>query len=159
MASEEGHPAYRSQSDYPLQGTTLGGSTDDPRRQRTRTAAARDTTRAGGGQRQRGVPRAGDLAHPVLPLAPTLGALWDGRGASAPAERRSRSSDSSGPGSRTRGAGAGDQYGDLGLRAARGLSHAPLADSTGAEHGAESRRGHPVTRGLTAHASAIPALR
>src|SRR2546427_5044209 len=38
MASKEGHPAYRSQSDNPLQGTTLGGSPDDPRRQRTRNS-------------------------------------------------------------------------------------------------------------------------
>jgi len=29
--NSEGHLAYRSQSDNPLQGTTLGGSTDDPR--------------------------------------------------------------------------------------------------------------------------------
>src|SRR5437867_10145079 len=145
MRRKEGHPAYRSQSEPPPgRGTTLGGSTDDPRRQRTRTAAARDTTRAGGGQRQRGVPRAGDLAHSVLPLAATLGALWCGRGASAPAERRAWSSDSGGPGSRARGAGAGDQYGDLGLRAARGLSHAPLADSPGAEYGAA----RPAPRGL-----------
>src|SRR5439155_24867103 len=61
MRRKEGHPAYRPQGEPPPgRGTTLGGSTEDPRRQRTRTAAARDTTRAGGGQRQRGVPRAGD---------------------------------------------------------------------------------------------------
>ena len=80
----------------------------------------------------------------VLPLAATLGALWCGRGASAPAERRSRSADSGGPGNRARGAWAGDQCGDLGLRASRGLSHAPLADSPGAEHGAA----RPAPRGL-----------
>jgi hypothetical protein len=36
----EGHPAYRSQSDNPLQGTILGGWTKDPRREHTRNAAA-----------------------------------------------------------------------------------------------------------------------
>src|SRR5215204_4686114 len=80
MRRKEGQSAYRSQSEPPPgRGTTLGGLTDDPRRQRTRTAAACDTTRAGGGQRQRGVPRVGDLAHPVLPMAQTLGALWGRR--------------------------------------------------------------------------------
>src|SRR5437870_12266247 len=155
MRRKEGHPAYRSQSEPPPgRGTTLGGSTDDPRRQRTRTAAARDTTRAGGGQRQRGVPRAGDLAHSVLPLAATLGALWCGRGASAPAERRAWSSDSGGPGNRARGAGAGDQCGDLGLRASRGLSHAPLADSPGAEHGAA----RPARAGLATRRARLTIL-
>src|SRR3989442_1082706 len=75
MASKEGHPAYRSQSDNPLQGTTLGGSPDDPRRQRTRNAPAGHATRAGTRQRQRGLPGAGDLAHPVLPVAEALRAL------------------------------------------------------------------------------------
>src|SRR2546425_6176105 len=62
---EEGHLAYRSQSDNPLQGTTLGGSTDDPGRQHTRTAAARHAAGARGG-RERGLPRSGDLPHGVL---------------------------------------------------------------------------------------------
>src|SRR2546426_1155612 len=85
MASREGHLAYRSQSDNPLQGTTLGGSPDDPRRQRTRNAPAGHAARAGTRQRQRGLPGAGDLAHPVLPVAPALRALWRRRRASATA--------------------------------------------------------------------------
>src|SRR5207248_2088696 len=75
MASKEGHPAYRSQSDNPLQGTTLGGSPDDPRRQRTRNAPAGHAPCAGARQRQCGVPRAGDLAHSVLPVAEAVRAL------------------------------------------------------------------------------------
>src|SRR5947208_16823174 len=77
MRRKEGHPAYRSQSEPPPgRGTTLGGSTDDPRRQRTRTAAARDTTREGGWQRQLLVPRAGDLALYDLYMVESLCALW-----------------------------------------------------------------------------------
>src|SRR5437762_2400017 len=81
---EEGHLAYRSQSDNPLQGTTLGGSTDDPGREHTRNAAARHSTGAGG-RRQCGVPRGRDLAHRVLPLAAPAGTLRGRWRASAPA--------------------------------------------------------------------------
>jgi hypothetical protein len=42
---KEGHPAYRSQSDYPGKGTILGGRTNDPRREHTRNAAAGDPSR------------------------------------------------------------------------------------------------------------------
>src|SRR5262245_21996274 len=66
----EGHLAYRSQSDNPLQGTTLGGSADDPRREGTRTAPACHPARPGAGQCQSGVPGSGDLPRAVLPLAP-----------------------------------------------------------------------------------------
>src|SRR5438034_10117821 len=51
---EEGHLPYLSQSAYPAKGTTVGGRTDDPRRERTRNALARHRARAGDGQRQRG---------------------------------------------------------------------------------------------------------
>src|SRR5688500_20272420 len=63
---EEGHLPYLSQSAYPAKGTTVGGRTDDPRPERTRDAAARHRARAGERQRQRGVPRDGDLANGVL---------------------------------------------------------------------------------------------
>src|SRR3989454_1400790 len=82
---EEGHLPYRSQSAYPAKGTTVGGRTDDPRRERTRNAPARHRARAGAGQRQRGVPRAGDLADVVLPLAQAPGTLRGRRGPLAPA--------------------------------------------------------------------------
>ena len=84
---EEGHRPYLSQSAYPAKGTTVGGRTDDPRRERTRDALARHRARAGAGQRQRGVPRAGDLANRLLSQAPTAGTLWGRRRAPAPAAR------------------------------------------------------------------------
>src|SRR3989442_16023170 len=113
MASKEGHPAYRSQSDNPLQGTTLGGSPDDPRRQRTRNAPAGHATRAGTRQRQRGLPGAGDLAHPVLPVAEALRALWRRRRASAAAARAPWAPGAGAARDRTVGAQRGDQHSDL----------------------------------------------
>src|SRR5438309_8071548 len=109
MASREGHLAYRSQSDNPLQGTTLGGSPDDPRRQRTRNAPAGHAARAGTRQRQRGLPGAGDLAHPVLPVAPALRALWRRRRASATAARAPWAPGAGAARDRTVGAQRGDQ--------------------------------------------------
>src|SRR5262245_64236643 len=77
MRRKEGHQAYRAQSEPPPgRGTTLGGQTDDPGRQRTWIAPARDTSGGGPGQRQRGLSGAGDFAHPVLPMAEALRALW-----------------------------------------------------------------------------------
>src|SRR2546426_986026 len=146
MASKEGHPAYRSQSDNPLQGTTLGGSPDDPRRQRTRNAPAGHATRAGTRQRQRGLPGAGDLAHPVLPVAEALRALWGRRRASEAAARAPWAPGAGAARDRTVGAQRGDQHGDLGLRADRGVPHPWLAAQSRAEHGAAgfaaSRLGH-----------------
>src|SRR2546425_1124618 len=71
----EGLRPYLSQSEYPAKGTTVGGRTDDPRRERTRDAPARHRARAGARQRQPGVPRTGDLPDGVLSLAQTLGTL------------------------------------------------------------------------------------
>src|SRR5437879_6331628 len=82
---EEGHLSYLSQSAYPAKGTTVGGRTDDPRRERTRNAPARHRARAGARQRQRGVSRAGDLADGFLSLAPTAGTLRGRRRPPAPA--------------------------------------------------------------------------
>jgi hypothetical protein len=112
IASREGHRPYRSQSDNPLQGTTLGGSADDPRRQRTRNAPAGHAARAGARQRQRGLPGAGDLAHPVLPVAQTLRTVWGRRGASAAAGRPPRSARAGAGGDRAAGAQRGHQHGD-----------------------------------------------
>src|SRR5438552_12117843 len=56
---EEGHRPYLSQSAYPAKGTTVGGRTDDPRRERTRNAPARHRARANARQCHRGVPRTG----------------------------------------------------------------------------------------------------
>src|SRR3989441_7584637 len=87
---EEGHRPYLSQSEYPAKGTTVGGRTDDPRRERTRDAPARHRARAGARQRQPGVPRTGDLPDGVLSLAQTLGTLRGRRRAPAPAARPGR---------------------------------------------------------------------
>src|SRR5437870_12882573 len=72
---QEGHLSYLSQSGSPAKETTVGGRTDDPRRERTRNAPARHRARASTGQRQRGVPRVGDLADGRLQMAPTPGTL------------------------------------------------------------------------------------
>src|SRR3989441_7665413 len=124
---EEGHRPYRSQSDNPTKGTTVGGRTDDPRRERTRDALARHRARAGAGQRQRGVPRAGDLADRLLSLAPTAGTLWGRRRAPAPAARPGGAP--GGDGARSGAAGARDrgQRGHLGLPTDRGLPRPDLA--------------------------------
>jgi hypothetical protein len=86
MRMKEGHPAYRSQSDNPLQGTTLGGRTDDPRREHTRDAAAGDPPRKRD-RAERGVSGSRDLAEPVLSLGEAFGAVWRGRAASSTARR------------------------------------------------------------------------
>src|SRR6187200_1677334 len=88
----EGHLPYLSQSGTPAKETTVGGRTDDPRRERTRNAPARHRARAGARQRQCRLPRAGDLPDALLSLAQTAGALWDRRGAPAPAARPSGAS-------------------------------------------------------------------
>src|SRR5437879_12369919 len=104
---EEGHLPYLSQSAYPAKGTTVGGRTDDPRRERTRNAPARHRARAGAGQRQRGVPRAGDLADGLLSLAPTAGTLWGRRRPPTPPARPGGAS--GGDGARRGAARVGDR--------------------------------------------------
>src|SRR5436190_18244304 len=84
---QEGHLSYLSQSGSPAKETTVGGRTDDPRRERTRNAPARHRACASTGQRQRGVPRAGHLADGLLSLAPTPGTLWGRRRPPPPAAR------------------------------------------------------------------------
>src|SRR5947209_18223236 len=86
MDMKEGHPAYRSQSDNPGKGTTLGGRTNDPRREHTRNAAAGDPSRERG-RCERGLSGSGDLADPVLSMAKAADALWRRRPASAAALR------------------------------------------------------------------------
>src|SRR3977135_3283971 len=112
----EGHLPYLSQSDYPAKGTTVGGRTDDPRRERTRNASARHRARAGTGQRQRGVPRAGNLADGLLSMAPTPGTLRGRRRAPPPAACPGRAPGSDVAGGRTAGAGDRDQCGQWGSR-------------------------------------------
>src|SRR5216110_2790978 len=113
---EEGHRPYLSQSAYPAKGTTVGGRTDDPRRERTRDALARHRARAGAGQRQRGVPRAGDLADRLLSLAQPAGTLRGRRRAPAPAARPGGASGGDGARSGAAGARDRDQRGHLGVR-------------------------------------------
>src|SRR5215510_7679344 len=101
---QEGHLPYLSQSVYPAKGTTVGGRTDDPRRERTRNASARHRARAGAWQRQRGLPRAGNLADGVLSLAHPAGTLRRRGGPSAATARRSRSAGGDPAGGGTAGA-------------------------------------------------------
>src|SRR5712691_9812807 len=86
MEMKEGHPAYRSQSDYPGKGTTLGGRTNDPRREHTRDAAAGDPARDRG-RCERGLSGSGDLAAAVLSMAKATDGLWRRRTASPAALR------------------------------------------------------------------------
>src|SRR2546428_2832479 len=130
---EEGHLAYRSQSDNPLQGTTLGGSTDDPGRQHTRTAAARHPAGARGG-RERGLPRSGDLPHGVLPLAEAARALRARRPASAPPPRPAGPTSAAGAPGPAAGPERRAQCRDLGLWADCRRPCAPLDAAGGAEH-------------------------
>src|SRR2546430_5450689 len=129
---EEGHRPYLSQSAYPAKGTTVGGRTDDPRRERTRDALARHRARAGAGQRQRGVPRAGDLADRLLSLAQPAGTLRGRRRAPAPAARPGGAPGGDGARSGAAGARDRDQRGHLGLPTDRGLPRPDLAGALGA---------------------------
>src|SRR5262245_47366214 len=133
MEMKEGHPAYRSQSDNPLQGTTLGGRPDDPRREHTRDAAAGDPPR-GGGWRERGVPRSRDLADAVLSLAEQAHPVRGGRAASPAAARTAGAAARVAAACRTANSGAGDRAGHVGLPASGRLSRALVAPDAGAEH-------------------------
>src|SRR5206468_9537123 len=117
----EGHLPYLSQSGTPAKETTVGGRTDDPRRERIRNAPARHRARAGARQRQRRLPRAGDLPDALLSLAQTTGTLWGRRCAPTPAARPSGAP----RGDTARGGAAGaehrDQRRDLGRPPDRGL--------------------------------------
>src|SRR3989442_9069799 len=111
---EEGHLSYLSQSAYPTKGTTEGGRTDEPRRERTRNAPARHRARAGARQRQRGVSRAGDLADGLLSLAPTAGTLRGRRRPPAPAAGPGGTPGDDDTGGGAAGARHRDQRGPLG---------------------------------------------
>src|SRR5947199_387924 len=115
----EGHQAYRSQSgSTPGKGTTMGGQTDDPGRQDTRTAVARHAT-SGAAWRQPRVPGPGDLPHPVLPVAPAPGALRDRRLAPAPVAGAARPAAPARAAARTAHPQRRGQRGDVGLRPPR----------------------------------------
>src|SRR2546425_9204268 len=154
---EEGHLPYLSQSAYPTKGTTVGGRTDDPRRERTRDALARHRARAGAGQRQRGVPRAGDLADRLLSLAQPAGTLRGRRRAPAPAARPGGAPGGDGARSGAAGARDRDQRGHLGLPTDRGLPRPDLAGALGAQHRAAAagpgRAGPAARAGYRARAA------
>src|SRR6185503_3670535 len=134
VTKEEGHRPYLSQSAYPANGTTVGERTDDARRERTRNAPARHRARAGAGQRQRRLPRAGDFPDALLSLAPTGGTLWR-RGGPSPAAARRRGATGGDPaGGGTLGARDRHQCRDLGMPPDRGLPGPHLADPPGAQH-------------------------
>ena len=124
----------------------MGGRTDDPRRERTRNAPARHRARAGARQRQRRLPRAGDLPDALLSLAPTAGTLWGRRRAPTPAARPSGAPGRDPARGGAAGAGHRDQRGHLGLPPDRRLPGSHLADPRRPEHGtapaAPGRLGH-----------------
>jgi len=143
----EGHRPYLSQSAYPAKGTTVGGRTDDPRRERTRNAPARHRARARARQCQRGVPRAGDLSDTVLSLAQPPGTLRGRWRPSAPPARPSGPPGGDAAGSGAAGARDRDQRGDLGLPPDRRLPGPDLAPALGAQH-----RAAAVAPGRARHA-------
>src|SRR5688572_8903611 len=144
---KEGHPSYRSQSDNPGKGTTLGGLTDDPRRKCTRDAAAGDPPR-GRGERDHSVPRGGDLPDAVLSLATSVGALWRRWPASAASAGAAGTDGAPHPGRGAADPRRGDRAGDLGLSPAGGVRRAVVAPDAGAEHdptaAATPRAGYPA---------------
>src|ERR1041385_3124398 len=134
--NSEGHLAYRSQSEPPpARGTTLGGSTDDPRREGTWTAAACQPAGGAVGQCQPGLPGGGDLPRPVLPLAPAVGALRPGRRPSAPPPGPARPPGAADAGDGAVAAERGGQRGDVGREPDRGGSAAPPAGARGGQPG------------------------
>src|SRR5207249_4230036 len=143
---QEGHLSYLSQSGSPAKETTVGGRTDDPRRERTRNAPARHRARASTGQRQLGVSRAGDLADGLLSMAPTPGTLRSRRRAPPPAAGTGGAPGGDRAGGRAAGARGRHQRGHLGMPTDRGLLGADLAGAAGAQHraaaAAPGRLGH-----------------
>src|SRR3982074_1516557 len=129
---QEGHLSYLSQSGSPAKETTVGGRTDDPRRERTRNAPARHRARASTGQRQRGVPRAGHLADGLLSMAPTPGTLRGRRRAPPPAACTGRAPGGGGPGGPTAWARDRESARHGGEPTDRGLPGADLAGTSGA---------------------------
>jgi hypothetical protein len=159
MRRKEGHLAYRSQSEPPRgRGTTLGGSTDDPGRQRTRNAPARDTACAGPGQRRGGLPRAGHLAHAVLPLAAALRAVRQRRCPPAAAARPAGPAGAGLARSRAADSQRRDQHGDMGVRADCRLCPAHVAGACRPEHRAAriATRGPGDSAGTPDSSSARP---
>src|SRR5713226_4927972 len=150
---EEGHLAYRSQSDNPLQGTTLGGSTDDPGREHTRDATA---CHAAGGDdgRQRGVPGSWDLPHVVLSLAPATAAVWRRWSASPSVASPARARPPGGAGRRAPVAGRGDRRGDVGRGSAGRLRPAAVGAAGGGQYRAAPAA--PTWPGHAAPAAARP---
>ena len=136
MDKREGHLPYLSQSGTPANETTVGGRTDDPRRERTRNAPARHRARAGGRQRQRRLSRAGHLPDALLSLAQAAGTVWDRWCPSAPAASAAGASGDHAAGGGAPGARDRHQCGDVGLPSDRGLSGPGLASAPGAQHGA-----------------------
>src|SRR5581483_7294372 len=132
--NNESHLAYRSQSDNPLQGTTLGGWTDDPRGEGTRTAAACHPARGAARQCQPGLPGGRDLPGSVLSLAPAAGALRAGRRASPPASGPSGPAGAAGAGDGAPAAERGRERGDVGCQSDRGVLAAPLATAGRPQH-------------------------
>src|SRR5262245_59881273 len=136
MEREEGHPSYSSQSVNPAKGPTVGGRTDDPRREHTRDAPARHAARARTGQRSGRLRGGRDLADVVLPLASAFRALRPRRAASPPPAGAARPPAADRPPHRTAGARAGPGLADLGVWPAEQSLGPGDARGAGAKFGA-----------------------
>src|SRR5215471_942451 len=134
--NSEGHLAYRSQSDNPLQGTTLGGATDDPRREGTRTAPACHPTCSSARQCQSGLPGGRDLPRAVLSLAAAGGALWPRRHTSPSAASPSRPTGGTGPRNGAAAVERGGECRDVGRRPDCHLRGPALGPARGLQYGA-----------------------
>src|SRR5213593_4890406 len=135
MEREEGHPSYPSQSLYPAKGTTVGGGTDDPRRQHTHDAPPCHAACPRTQQRHAGLPRGRRLAHRVLSVAETVRAL---RGRWLASASTSRAAGPAAPDRAARRAadpGRGAGVADVGLRAHRGPPGPRVRDPRGPGHG------------------------
>ena len=121
----------------------MGGSTDNPRREGTRTADACHPAGGGAGQCQSGLPRGGHLPRLVLSVAAAAGALRPGWRASAAAPGAPRPARAAGGGDGAAAAERGRQRGDLGRASHRGVSAASLAAARGPQH----RAARPAPRG------------
>jgi hypothetical protein len=144
MTEQEGHQPYLPQSAYPAKGTAVGGRIDNLRRDHTWNAPARHQARAGAGQRQRGLPRTGDLADGLLSLA-QAGALRCHRRPPAPAARPGGAPGGDDAGGGAAGARDFAQRRQLEVPTNRGLSAPDLAGATSAQHrppAAPGRIGH-----------------
>src|SRR5215472_13489827 len=129
MEREEGDRSYPSQSLYPAKGPTVGGGTDDPRREHTRDAAARHAACPGTAQRHVGLSGGRHLAHRVLSVAGAARALPSRWPASSTPPRPAGPTSAARAPRRAAAPGRGAGLADLGLWARRRSAGPRVQDS------------------------------